>query len=104
SCCTSSGESAAGAVSASMVRPSRGIAVDNTENRRHMKHAPFPRKDVVAGAWIRFPGLRIVLLPAPSQPYDQWLLAGFVPVHSCGAAPDLHRFPCLQAVQALTYT
>src|SRR5712691_757703 len=93
SCCTSSGESAARTASASMVSPRRGIAVDNTESGRHMKHTPFPRKDVVADAWIRFPGLRIVLLPAPSQPYDWWLCAGFVPVHSCGAAPDLHRLP-----------
>jgi hypothetical protein len=60
-----------------------------------MKHAPFPRKDVVAALWIRFPDLRIVLLPAPSQPYDQWLVAGFVPVYSCGAVPDLHRLPCI---------
>src|SRR5712691_8590357 len=93
SCCTSSGESAARATSTIRVSPARGIAIDNTEKRRHMKYAPFPRKDVVADSWSRFPGLRIVLLPAPSQPYDQWLLAGFVPVHSCGAAPDLHRLP-----------
>src|SRR6266702_442091 len=104
SCCTSSGESAARTASASMVSPRRGIAVDNTEKRRHMKHALIPRKDMVADAWIRFPVLRIVLLPAPSHTYDQWLLAGFVPVHSCGAAPDLHRLPWLQGVQVLTYT
>jgi hypothetical protein len=80
------------------------MTVNKGEKGRHMTHTPFPRKDVVTDAWIRFPGLRIVLLPAPSQPYGQWLLAGFVPVHSCGAAPDLHRLPRLQGVQVLTYT
>jgi hypothetical protein len=45
----------------------------------------------------RSPGLRVVLLPAPSRiGYGhsvriQWLFAGFVTVYSGGAAPDSHR-------------
>src|SRR5262252_5138040 len=92
-CISVSEESCAHTASAIIASPRRGITADNTARRRLMTHTPFPRKDVVADAWIRFPGLRIVLLPAPSQPYDQWLRAGFVPVHRCGAAPDLHRLP-----------
>jgi hypothetical protein len=33
------------------------------------------------------------LLGAPSQLFSQWLCAPFVPSHSGGSAPDLHRFP-----------
>jgi hypothetical protein len=41
----------------------------------------------------RSPGFRIVLLPAPSRPSGQWLLAGFVPGYSDGVAADSHRLP-----------
>ena len=82
-----------GHLSTTEIKPNKGIAVDTSEKRRHMTHTPLPAKGCCCERLDQSPGLRIVLLPAPSQPYDQWLLAGFVPVHSCGAAPDLHRLP-----------
>src|SRR5260370_39825038 len=41
----------------------------------------------------RSPGSRIVLLPAPSQPYRPVAHAGFVPDYSDGVAADSHRLP-----------
>jgi hypothetical protein len=52
-----------------------------------------PAEGIGCEPQTRSPGLRISLLPAPSRPLGQWSLAGFVPVHSCGAAPVFHRLP-----------
>src|SRR5258708_37999327 len=41
----------------------------------------------------RSPGSRIVLLPAPPQPYRPVAHAGFVPDYSDGVAADSHRLP-----------
>ncbi len=42
----------------------------------------------------RSPGLRFVLLAAPSRPSGQWHDAAVVCAYSCGAAPALYRLPC----------